>query len=221
MNNLLQEFPGLSFISWEINDHTYSYKNLQTKVSLVPIKPAENKARLQEMSSFVSTEFDCSLWQNIFLEKAKEEFTKQQQNVKQKTLKPKQQDQEISTIKNQLIKTKASIVVPQLITKGKQFSTLVTQEFPHYNECIRLSVHCDKEEVDLSHKIPISLIYGHFGTPWHNAIVVDQDECHLFKDVFKKSSFSNKQVVNFDMLTKQNKIISLKYIKNQEHRNES
>jgi pyoverdine/dityrosine biosynthesis protein Dit1 len=166
------------------------------------------------MSSFVSTEFNCSHWQNVFLEKAKEEFTNQQKNAKKKTLKPKQQDQEITTIKNQLIKTKASVVVPQLITKGKQFSTLVTQEFPHYNECIRLSVHCDKDEIDLSHKIPISLIYGHFGTPWHNAIVVNQDECCLFKDVFKKSSFSDKQVVSFEIPTKQNKIISLQYIKN-------
>lgn len=180
----------------------------------MPIKPAENKARLQEMSSFVSTEFDCSLWQNIFLEKAKEEFIKQQQNAKQKTLKPKQQDQQINTIKNQLIRAKASVVVPQLITKGKQFSTLIAQDFPDYNQCIRLSVHCDKEEIDLSHKIPISLIYGHFGTPWHNAVVVNQDECHLFKDVFKKSSFLDKQVVSFDIPTKQNKIISLQYIKN-------
>lgn len=165
------------------------------------------------MSCFVATEFDCTHWQNIFLEKAKKIFAEQQTP---KPSKLKLQEQEINTIKNQLIKTKVDEIVPQLIAKGNQFSTLVAQEFPQYSECIRLSVHCDKQEVNVSHKIPISLIYGHFGTPWHNATVVDQthDECSLFKDTFKKKkdSFTDKKIGSFDIPMKKNTPISLQYI---------
>jgi len=168
------------------------------------------------MSSFVATEFECSHWQTIFLEKAKAEFIERQKHKEQqKTLKLKLQNQEINTIKNKLVATKMKEVVPQLVTKGKQFSTLTTELLPQYDEYIRLSVHCDREVINVSHKIPISLIYGHLGTPWHNTIVINQanNGCSLFKDTFrKKDSFAHKQICRFDMPTQHNQIMSLQYI---------
>lgn len=166
------------------------------------------------MSSFVATEFDCMYWQSIFVQAAHHAFNERQQKNPKKIIKQKQQEQEIATIKNQLIKTKKSIVVPELITKGKQFSTLVAQEFPNYNNCIRLSVHCD-EEINIANKVPISLVYGNFGTPWHNTIVINQtnNKCGLFKDIFKKETISNQPLGNLEIVTKNNKTLSLCYIK--------
>lgn len=59
-------------------------------------------------------------------------------------------------------------IVADLQRKTKKYGQLLKRYFPE-SECIRLSVH---PHVDVSKKLGINLIYGHRGTPWHNAVVL-------------------------------------------------
>ncbi|HLJ31619.1 MAG TPA: L-tyrosine/L-tryptophan isonitrile synthase family protein [Candidatus Babeliales bacterium] len=184
MDKLTQLFDHVSFISWNINGTLSSYNQLQAYVDQTLCNDdKKNTIRIKEMSSFVKNEFESTNWQAFFLQQAEDEY-----NKTGSTIKPKLKAQEIKTLKNKLIMQKISCVVPELIKKGKQFSTLVSQIYPNYNECIRLSVHCDKNNPDISCKIPIALIYGHYGTPWHNTMVINQDDelKGFAKDIYKK-----------------------------------
>lgn len=213
MSALVNNFPTLSFVSWKINDTLISYEDLRSAVSKISYNAhSPNSERLKEMNAFVTSEFDCAHWQNIFLKKAQDQYALAPQNVKQKV-----KEQEIRALKNKLINEQSKAISIELTDKGKQFSTFVSQAWPNYNDCIRLSVHCDKNSAEVDKKIPISLIYGHFGTPWHNTIVVDDKKEELsgfFKDVFKSKneSLTNKKLHHFDVTTKDGKAIALEYI---------
>ncbi len=213
MSSLIKNFPNLSFISWKINDTLSSHQDLQSEVLKIPcISNTADTERHKEMNAFVLSEFDSVYSQNSFLKKAQEQY-----DAELKNLKPKLKEQEIRTIKNGLIAKKSALIANELVDKGKQFSTFVSQSWHNYCDCIRLSVHCDKNNVEIDKKIPISLFYGHFGTPWHNALVVNnkKDEVDgFFKDIFKnkKEVLKNKPVQYFNVETKDGKIIALHYI---------
>ncbi len=206
INDLTTHFKNVSFIPWKINNKLGSYQELQEAVAAVPLENEENsdQKRYQEMKAFASSEFKCTHWENFFLNKALNSYNERQQ-FEQKELKQKNKDQAIKTEKNTLIAENMKLIIPQLVYKGKQFSTLVSTQWPDYDECIRLSVHCDKNVVDVSTKIPINIIYGHSGTPWHNAIVIDNTDTQVkgfAKDIFKKN--------DLNLLAKSKKTFSLK-----------
>ncbi len=199
MQKLVGCFSHISFVSWKIHQDIESYCDVQTRVASVPLpSDAEfSKGYKKEMEAFVKEEFDCMFWNSRFLDEAKKDYDDSKQIMKEKA-----KMQEINRLKNELIKQKTVMVVEELGNKGKQFSTLVSELYPHYQESIRLSVHCNKNTVDVSKKIPISLIYGCNGTPWHNAVVINENEdaimgllkeCHSRKKVFF-SSLTKKSI---------------------------
>jgi hypothetical protein len=62
-------------------------------------------------------------------------------------MKDKEKKQEVSRLKNVLIAQTMTNVINELGNKEKQYSTLVSEIYPNYQENIRLSVHCNKKSV--------------------------------------------------------------------------
>lgn len=56
-----------------------------------------------------------------------------------------------------------------------QYGQFLKKYFPE-SDYIRLSVH---PHADVSKKLGINLIYGHKGTPWHNAVIIDGKKISL------------------------------------------
>lgn len=213
INELMHIFPSLSFVSWKINDEINSYKELQQQVASVALTDTDlnNKIRYNEMKAFVLNEFKCNQWETSFMQQASIEY-EQQYPESNESLKLK--NQKIRTIKNALMLKKIESIVPQLVIKGKQFSTFISTEWPRYQECIRLSVHKDKD-IDMCSKIPINLVYDYQGTPWHNTIVVDEETSTLqgfAKDIYKKELDLGKLTKKSFVIEALHSTLSLSYI---------
>ena len=92
------------------------------------------------------------------------------------------------------------------------------KSLPEYSDCVNFCIHSackDKINVSTS-SLPINIIYGHCGSPWYNAVVVDEEKQELkglFKNIFnKKESLAKHNKSFFQVQTKNPECLRLGYI---------
>jgi pyoverdine/dityrosine biosynthesis protein Dit1 len=207
-------FPHVSFVSWKVSENINSYEHLQSMVSTVLLPDDSlNEKSLKEMSIFILEEFNCVYWRNIFLQQAHKKYCEEHAIQEKQKIK----EQNMNAIRNALTKEKAQSIAIELSQKVKQFS-LFFKSLPEYRDCINLCIHSsNKDKIDIAaSSLPINLMYGHCGSPWYNAVVVDEERQELkgfFKTVFnKKVSLNDHAKRSFQVQTDDAKYLSLEYI---------
>ncbi len=130
----------------------------------------ESEETASDMSGYMKSELDCSLWKQRFEDAAIFQIPALPEEQAKDKKRVAQHKQSINEKKN-LIATKKITELVKTMSKGsKAVGAYLEQTLPHYETSyIRLSVHPHE---NVGKKLAISLIYKSRGTPWQKAPVV-------------------------------------------------
>lgn len=170
IEDLLTFFPLLSFVSYDLSsffnspESFHSYLDLEGAFKTLSFKEGTPE-KLNNIRVFLEKEFNCTRWEQMIDDETLKELN---MRIKPTT---KKEIMTFNTKRNRIRKEKIGNLAKDMTSKTEAFSYFITD---NTKDSIRLSINIS-DSMDLSKKIPIGLIYGHSGTPWHNPVVMDQE----------------------------------------------